>query len=567
MKQKSDSIISCDLTGSTNNYTSSDNSNCFNDNGNLSPTAINLLPKNLLDSPVSNDQQCLQSPTSPLSFMKKQKKSYFQIPVMKLKSNENNIQVQMFSDDNNTGTITTSDTMSNTKISKSNNNCFKGFYLKTTKSNIKFIIEDPCIIENLILLPMTHSFIHLSKKFEWDLKNIKSNFNFNKKGTVRSTNLSNISSSSSSSNYVTDDSSSSLSSSTPPPSPNSFSLSHQHMINHSKHILFKLYEDYLETYGYSKRSKLFVKYAMRNFPECEEKTTLLKLLKKHKLSIDSFHYSYELPKDHIDNNNNDMFYETSGHFPKANRLSSYSSSSSDSGKSFSSLSPSSISALYSPQYAYQHRSFLTNDYHQGSQYYNYPQYNESCSPELFDDYSVDTSNTLPFEYLTHIPSKVTSSNLLNHKMQTSNILTRFNFKKAKTTPKDDKQNKRAKHLNIRYKSQVCKHFEERDGYCPVGSKCHFAHGNEELRDPKSHPKFRSQLCRYYSTTGYCFYGDNCYFKHSIEKSSPQSEDITSETVKNKENLSPESTSHKNKQFLNSKKKKTQKENKLHNSLK
>ncbi|VDQ14105.1 unnamed protein product [Trichobilharzia regenti] len=420
MKQKSGSIISCDLTGSSTNnyYTSSDNGSCFNDSGNLSPTAINLLPKNLLDSPVSHGQQCLQSPSSPISFMKKQKKSSFQIPVMKLKSNyENNIQVEIMSDN-----------MSNTKVNKSNKNnkCLKGFYLKTTKSNLKFIIEDPYIIENLILLPMTRSFIHLSKRFEWDLKDAKSNFNLNKKAVVRSTRLSNTSSSgscSSSSNYVTDDSPSSSA----PSSPTSVSLSHQHMkINHRKHLLLKLYEDYLETYGYSKRSKLFVKYAMRNFPECEEKTTLLKLINKHKLSINSLHYSYELSKNHIDdisNNNNNMNYETSDHFSKAGRLSSPSSS--FSGKSISSLSSSSISALYSPQYPYQYRSFLTNDYHQGWKYYNYHQYDQSCSPELFDDYLVDTSNT-------HIPSKVTSSNLLNYKIQRSNILTRFNFKKTKT---------------------------------------------------------------------------------------------------------------------------------------
>jgi len=35
-------------------------------------------------------------------------------------------------------------------------------------------------------------------------------------------------------------------------------------------------------------------------------------------------------------------------------------------------------------------------------------------------------------------------------------------------------------INNKYKTTMCKHFEQ-TGYCPVGQKCHFAHGKAELR--------------------------------------------------------------------------------------
>ncbi|KER21361.1 hypothetical protein X801_01420 [Opisthorchis viverrini] len=67
--------------------------------------------------------------------------------------------------------------------------------------------------------------------------------------------------------------------------------------------------------------------------------------------------------------------------------------------------------------------------------------------------------------------------------------------------------------NIRYKTQPCRHFDMNGGLCPAGDKCHFAHGPEELRNPQSHPKYRTKLCRNFAESGVCSFGDNCFFLH------------------------------------------------------
>jgi hypothetical protein len=40
--------------------------------------------------------------------------------------------------------------------------------------------------------------------------------------------------------------------------------------------------------------------------------------------------------------------------------------------------------------------------------------------------------------------------------------------------------------NVRYKTMICKHFEQsyfiiQGNYCPLGPRCHFAHGRSDLR--------------------------------------------------------------------------------------
>ncbi|CAL8104062.1 unnamed protein product [Calicophoron daubneyi] len=67
--------------------------------------------------------------------------------------------------------------------------------------------------------------------------------------------------------------------------------------------------------------------------------------------------------------------------------------------------------------------------------------------------------------------------------------------------------------NIRYKTQPCKHYTLSGGYCPSGVNCQFAHGPEELRDPRGHPKFRTRVCRNYFENGYCPFGEQCFFQH------------------------------------------------------
>lgn len=45
-----------------------------------------------------------------------------------------------------------------------------------------------------------------------------------------------------------------------------------------------------------------------------------------------------------------------------------------------------------------------------------------------------------------------------------------------------------------YKTELCRSWEEK-GTCRYGSKCQFAHGEEELRKVPRHPKYKTEICR------------------------------------------------------------------------
>ncbi|TIA91678.1 hypothetical protein E3P81_01868 [Wallemia ichthyophaga] len=64
-----------------------------------------------------------------------------------------------------------------------------------------------------------------------------------------------------------------------------------------------------------------------------------------------------------------------------------------------------------------------------------------------------------------------------------------------------------------YKTELCRSWEEK-GTCRYGSKCQFAHGQDELRQVPRHPKFKTQLCATYWHSGACPYGKRCCFIHS-----------------------------------------------------
>lgn len=92
--------------------------------------------------------------------------------------------------------------------------------------------------------------------------------------------------------------------------------------------------------------------------------------------------------------------------------------------------------------------------------------------------------------------------------------------------------------NNKYKTVICKHFEQ-SGHCYLGDKCHFAHGQAELRkisdplppqkdltntDNKSPQNFsgysvpptvsnyKTIQCKFFEK-GHCKYGGNCSFAH------------------------------------------------------
>ena len=45
-----------------------------------------------------------------------------------------------------------------------------------------------------------------------------------------------------------------------------------------------------------------------------------------------------------------------------------------------------------------------------------------------------------------------------------------------------------------YKTELCRSWEEK-GTCRYGTKCQFAHGEEELRKVPRHPKYKTEICR------------------------------------------------------------------------
>lgn len=64
-----------------------------------------------------------------------------------------------------------------------------------------------------------------------------------------------------------------------------------------------------------------------------------------------------------------------------------------------------------------------------------------------------------------------------------------------------------------YKTELCRSWEEK-GSCRYGSKCQFAHGEEELRKVARHPKYKTEICRTFWVSGTCPYGKRCCFIHT-----------------------------------------------------
>ncbi|EGO04708.1 hypothetical protein SERLA73DRAFT_173919 [Serpula lacrymans var. lacrymans S7.3] len=64
-----------------------------------------------------------------------------------------------------------------------------------------------------------------------------------------------------------------------------------------------------------------------------------------------------------------------------------------------------------------------------------------------------------------------------------------------------------------YKTELCRSWEEK-GSCRYGSKCQFAHGEEEIRKVARHPKYKTEICRTFWVSGACPYGKRCCFIHT-----------------------------------------------------
>ncbi|CAD8171469.1 unnamed protein product [Paramecium pentaurelia] len=98
-------------------------------------------------------------------------------------------------------------------------------------------------------------------------------------------------------------------------------------------------------------------------------------------------------------------------------------------------------------------------------------------------------------------------------------------------------------MNPKYKTSLCKHWTT-TGNCSIGSRCHFAHGERELRNPNDplpqlpsqnlqDPKllqvyfsgslgihnYKTTLCKYASNNT-CRYQEMCHYAHSPEEMIP-----------------------------------------------
>ena len=72
-------------------------------------------------------------------------------------------------------------------------------------------------------------------------------------------------------------------------------------------------------------------------------------------------------------------------------------------------------------------------------------------------------------------------------------------------------NKTNPQSQIKYKTELCRTFEER-GYCPYAHKCRFAHGKTELVVVETESS-KKKRCNGFWMNGCCSYGRRCKFGH------------------------------------------------------
>ncbi len=69
----------------------------------------------------------------------------------------------------------------------------------------------------------------------------------------------------------------------------------------------------------------------------------------------------------------------------------------------------------------------------------------------------------------------------------------------------------------KFKTELCKSWVE-SGFCIYGNKCRFAHGKEEIMEkPINNQKYKQKACLTFFQYGFCNYGIRCHFKHDERK--------------------------------------------------
>ncbi|CAF0725647.1 unnamed protein product [Brachionus calyciflorus] len=101
-----------------------------------------------------------------------------------------------------------------------------------------------------------------------------------------------------------------------------------------------------------------------------------------------------------------------------------------------------------------------------------------------------------------------NNNLLNAQL---NLLTAEQLLQNVSTSGHSKQTSYS-----RYKTELCRQFSE-NGQCKYGDKCQFAHGVDELKDVRRHPKYKTDFCKTFHSKGFCPYGPRCHFIHELNE--------------------------------------------------
>ncbi len=74
----------------------------------------------------------------------------------------------------------------------------------------------------------------------------------------------------------------------------------------------------------------------------------------------------------------------------------------------------------------------------------------------------------------------------------------------------------------KYKTELCENYQQ-TGNCSYGTKCRFAHGENDLKHLSQHPKYKTKLCKKYHNMGRCPYGKRCKFIHDLSENQQTSQ--------------------------------------------
>ncbi|KAH9327917.1 hypothetical protein KI387_000025, partial [Taxus chinensis] len=133
-------------------------------------------------------------------------------------------------------------------------------------------------------------------------------------------------------------------------------------------------------------------------------------------------------------------------------------------------------------------------------------------------------------YLHYVPGGVISVSQMPKLANTFGIISREALGFAPSLPLPDKSGSVPG-----YKTRLCNHYGSAEG-CPFAGKCHFAHGEKELRKEnalpnevlppgmgiatttfgamsKANPGYKTRLCTHYSSDEGCKYAEKCHFAH------------------------------------------------------